>query len=66
MLAKKYLKGMKKKAERVYRHNHPASFREIDAMKSILQPDGWVQERIFSLAAFKGVINPEDFIEFAY
>lgn len=64
--SQKYLKAMKKKAERVIRHKHPASFREIDALKSKLQPDGWVQERIFSLAAFEGTISPEDFVEFAY
>ncbi|MEM8889245.1 MAG: bacillithiol biosynthesis cysteine-adding enzyme BshC [Bacteroidota bacterium] len=64
--SQKYLKNMRKKAERVIRHKYPKAYKEIDQLKSEIQPDGWVQERILSLASLEGIMDPKDFVEFAY
>ena len=48
----KYLGNMRKKAEKVIRSNNPAIFDEISSLKSNIQPDGSVQERVLSVAAF--------------
>ncbi|MEM6804782.1 MAG: bacillithiol biosynthesis BshC, partial [Bacteroidota bacterium] len=62
----RYLKNMRKKAERVIRHKYPAAFKQIDQLKAEIQPDAWVQERSLSLASFEGIISPKEFVSFAY
>ncbi len=50
----RYLSNLEKKIGRVIRSDRPAPFREIERIKNAVQPDGFVQERTLSLAAFPG------------
>ncbi len=45
-----YLSNLRKKAHRVMRHRQPEPFAHIEALKLQVQPDGQVQERVWSLA----------------
>ena len=62
----RYLATLHKKAERVVRHRQPAAFRQIEAIKQAVQPDGTVQERVLSLAAFAPDYAPEALIAELY
>lgn len=57
----RYLSNLEKKIGRVIRSDRPASFREIERIKSAVQPDGFVQERTLSMAAFPGH-SPHDLV----
>jgi bacillithiol biosynthesis cysteine-adding enzyme BshC len=48
--SRQYVEHLHQKALRVVRNQHPGPFREIEALKARIQPDGWVQERTWSLA----------------
>lgn len=50
-----------KKANRIVRDKHVEPFKEIQAVKNIVNPDGQVQERVWSLGALK--MNPQQFVE---
>ncbi len=60
-----YLLNLRKKAARVVRHQQPESFARIRALKWAVQPDGLVQERVWSLAAVPDT-DPEAFIDLAW
>ena len=62
---RRYLENLRKKIQRVVRSNTPAPFAEIDRIKQATQPDGAVQERVLSLAAFPD-IAPADIVRLAY
>lgn len=57
-----YLANTRKKIGRVVRNLHPESFSKIETLKKSLMPDGLVQERVLSLAAFPD-INPHEIIQ---
>ncbi|GAB4421448.1 MAG: bacillithiol biosynthesis cysteine-adding enzyme BshC [Bacteroidia bacterium] len=61
--ARRYLDNLHAKARRVIRHHHAAPFREIEALKLAIQPDGLVQERVLGLAAFADH-NPYELVDF--
>lgn len=62
---RRYLENLRKKVQRVVRSNNPAPFAEIDRLKHAIQPDGAVQERVLSLAAFPDR-QPDALVRFAY
>lgn len=61
-----FLSNLKKKAGKVMRHRHPEAFRSIAQIKAELQPDGVVQERVFSLATIAQWMEPKAFVRFLY
>jgi bacillithiol biosynthesis cysteine-adding enzyme BshC len=62
----RYLANLRKKAQRVIRHRQPAPFREIEAIKLAVHPDGMVQERVWSLATIGQWTTPERFLAQLY
>ncbi|RMG58790.1 MAG: bacillithiol biosynthesis BshC [Bacteroidetes bacterium] len=62
----RYLSNLHKKAQRVVRHQQPAAFRQIEALKQAIQPDGTVQERVLSLPALAPDYDPADLIAELY
>ena len=58
----KRLERLQKKAGKVMRNRFPKKFQEIELLKLAIQPDGQVQERVFSLFAFDSY-EPESFLE---
>jgi bacillithiol synthase len=59
---RRYLENLRKKAHRVMRHREPEPFRQIEAVKLAVQPDGMVQERVWSLATVAEWCAPADFL----
>ncbi len=59
---RKYLANVEKKIYRVLRSQHPKPFRALEDLKNKVQPDGFVQERVLSLASFPDV-SPEKLVE---
>ena len=59
---RRYLQNLRKKAHRVLRHRQPQPFREIEAIKLAVQPDGLMQERVWSLPTVAEWIAPQDFL----
>lgn len=59
---KKFLQNLKKKAFKEIRNRNPESFRNIEQVKNQIQPEGTVQERTWSLAAFPA-IHPATLID---
>ncbi len=57
-----FLETLEKKIHRVIRNQTPEPFAQIDRLKAAIQPEGMVQERVLSLAAFPE-INPEHLIQ---
>lgn len=57
----KFLDNLEKKLQRVLRQDHAQPFNEIETLKAAINPDGKVQERVLSLAAFPGM-SPEAFV----
>lgn len=58
--SERFIHNIHKKAYRVKRHQHPQRFDELRALKAEIQPDGLVQERIWSLGAL--AMSPEAFV----
>jgi len=61
-----FLANLRKKAQRVMRHKHPAPFKAIEAFKRTYQPDGQVQERVWSLATISQWQSPDAFLDNLY
>lgn len=59
---RRYLENLRKKAHRVLRHRQPEPFRKIEAIKMAIQPDGLVQERVWSLPTIAQWCTPHDFL----
>ncbi len=57
----KFLDNLEKKLHKVLRQLHAQPFNEIDAIKAAVQPEGAVQERVLSLAAFPD-LDPAAFV----
>ena len=57
----KFLDNLEKKLHKVLRQLHAQPFNEIDTIKAAVQPDGAVQERVLSLAAFPD-LDPSEFV----
>ncbi|WNJ18082.1 bacillithiol biosynthesis cysteine-adding enzyme BshC [Pontibacter sp. G13] len=61
----KYLQNLRKKAGKVFRANNREPFERIEEVKSQVQPDGLVQERLLGLLGFEGY-TPQNIVDFVY
>lgn len=61
-----YLENMRKKIHRIIRNENREPFAEIEALKLQIQPDGQVQERVWSLATVATMISPKEFLDKVY
>jgi bacillithiol biosynthesis cysteine-adding enzyme BshC len=61
----KFLDNLEKKLHRVLRQLHAQPFREIESLTAAIYPEGKVQERVLSLAAFPE-LSPGEFVARVY
>ncbi|MEO1418902.1 MAG: bacillithiol biosynthesis cysteine-adding enzyme BshC [Bacteroidota bacterium] len=63
--SEKYLSRIHHKAYKVKRNRFPEAFRKIEETKVHINPDGAVQERVWSLASLESM-TPFEFVDFIY
>ena len=64
--SQRYLRNLRKKTHRIIRHQQRGPFEQIEALKLQVNPDGQVQERVWSLATIAQWTDPNSFLKQVY